>query len=45
MSTYTATIRWSRNGADGFARGQFSRALTPVTLSSVCRLSPGHPSP
>ena len=26
MSTYTATIRWSRNGAEGFARGQYSRA-------------------
>jgi organic hydroperoxide reductase OsmC/OhrA len=26
MSTYTATIRWSRNGAEGFAKGQFSRA-------------------
>jgi organic hydroperoxide reductase OsmC/OhrA len=26
MSRYTATIRWSRNGADGFAKGQYSRA-------------------
>mgnify|MGYP002336341363 CR=1 FL=1 len=26
MSSYTATIRWSRNGAEGFAKGQFSRA-------------------
>ena len=26
MSTYTATIRWSRDGAEGFARGQYSRA-------------------
>lgn len=26
MSTYTATICWSRNGAEGFARGQYSRA-------------------
>jgi organic hydroperoxide reductase OsmC/OhrA len=26
MSTYTATIRWSRDGADGFAKGQYSRA-------------------
>ena len=26
MSTYTATIRWSRNGAEGFAKGQYSRA-------------------
>jgi organic hydroperoxide reductase OsmC/OhrA len=26
MSTYTATIRWSREGAEGFARGQYSRA-------------------
>lgn len=28
MSTYTATIRWSRDGAVGFAKGQFSRAHT-----------------
>jgi len=26
MSTYTATIRWSRNGAEGFTKGQYSRA-------------------
>jgi organic hydroperoxide reductase OsmC/OhrA len=26
VSIYTATIRWSRNGAEGFARGQYSRA-------------------
>jgi organic hydroperoxide reductase OsmC/OhrA len=26
MTTYTATIRWSRNGAEGFAKGQYSRA-------------------
>lgn len=26
MSSYTATIRWSRNGAEGFAKGQYSRA-------------------
>ena len=26
MSTYTATIRWSRNCAPGFAKGQYSRA-------------------
>ena len=26
MSTYTATISWSRNGAEGFAKGQYSRA-------------------
>ncbi len=26
MSTYTATIRWSRDGADAFAKGQYSRA-------------------
>jgi organic hydroperoxide reductase OsmC/OhrA len=26
MSTYTATIRWHRNGAEGFAKGQYSRA-------------------
>src|SRR5438874_12369287 len=26
MSTYTATIRWSRDRAEGFAKGQYSRA-------------------
>jgi len=26
MSTHTATIRWSRDGAEGFAKGQYSRA-------------------
>src|SRR3954464_3272142 len=26
MSTYTATIRWSREGADGFTKGRYSRA-------------------
>jgi organic hydroperoxide reductase OsmC/OhrA len=26
LSTYTATIRWSRNGAEGFVKGQYSRA-------------------
>jgi organic hydroperoxide reductase OsmC/OhrA len=26
MSAYTATIRWSRNGGEGFAKGQYSRA-------------------
>ncbi len=26
MTTYTATIRWSRKGAEGFAKGQYSRA-------------------
>ena len=26
MSIYTATIRWSRNGAEGFTKGQYSRA-------------------
>ncbi len=26
MSSYTATIRWSRDGAEGFAKGQYSRA-------------------
>jgi organic hydroperoxide reductase OsmC/OhrA len=26
MSTYTATICWSRDGAEGFAKGQYSRA-------------------
>jgi organic hydroperoxide reductase OsmC/OhrA len=28
LSTYTATIRWSRDGAEGFAKGQYSRAHT-----------------
>jgi hypothetical protein len=26
MSTYTAAIRWSREGAPDFAEGQYSRA-------------------
>ena len=26
MSTYTATIRWSRQGAEDFAKGRYSRA-------------------
>ena len=26
MSSYTATIRWSRSGAEGFTKGQYSRA-------------------
>jgi organic hydroperoxide reductase OsmC/OhrA len=26
MSSYTATVRWSRGGNDGFAKGQYSRA-------------------
>ena len=26
MSTYTATIRWSREGAESFTKGQYSRA-------------------
>lgn len=26
MSSYTATIRWSRNGDEGFATGRYSRA-------------------
>src|SRR3954467_10307418 len=26
MSTYTATIRWSRHGAEDFAKGQYSSA-------------------
>jgi organic hydroperoxide reductase OsmC/OhrA len=26
VSTYGATIRWSREGAEGFAKGQYSRA-------------------
>jgi organic hydroperoxide reductase OsmC/OhrA len=26
MSTYTATVRWSLQGADDFAKGQYSRA-------------------
>jgi hypothetical protein len=27
MSTYTATIRWSRQGGGDFTKGQYSRAL------------------
>ena len=26
MSTYTATVGWSRNGDEGFAKGRYSRA-------------------
>jgi hypothetical protein len=26
LSAYSATIRWSRDGAEGFAKGQYSRA-------------------
>jgi organic hydroperoxide reductase OsmC/OhrA len=26
VSTYTATVRWSRDGDDGFAKGRYSRA-------------------
>ena len=26
MSNYTATVRWSRNGDEGFAKGRYSRA-------------------
>lgn len=26
MSTYTATIRWSRSGEGDFVKGQYSRA-------------------
>ena len=26
MSTYTATVRWGREGAEGFTKGQYSRA-------------------
>jgi len=26
MSSYTAIVRWSRNGVEGFAKGQYSRA-------------------
>ena len=26
MSTYTATVRWNRDGAEGFTKGQYSRA-------------------
>ena len=26
MSAYTATVRWSRNGDEGFAKGRYSRA-------------------
>ena len=32
MSTYTATIRWSRNAAESFAKGQYSRALPSPSL-------------
>ena len=34
MNTYTATIRWSRKGEGDFAKGQYSRAHSSVTLNS-----------
>jgi organic hydroperoxide reductase OsmC/OhrA len=43
MSTYTATIRWSRNGAEGFAKGQYSRAHQWVFDGGVT--VPASPSP
>ena len=43
MSTYTATIRWSRNGAEGFAKGQYSRAHEWVFDGGVT--VPASPSP
>jgi organic hydroperoxide reductase OsmC/OhrA len=43
MSTYTATIRWSRNGAEGFAKGQYSRAHEWVFDGGVT--IPASPSP
>ena len=30
MSTYTATIRWSRDPSTDFAKGQYSRACKGV---------------
>jgi hypothetical protein len=36
MSTYIATIRWSREGAADFAKGQYSRAH-PRHLGLVSR--------
>jgi organic hydroperoxide reductase OsmC/OhrA len=43
MSTYTATIRWSRKGAGGFAKGQYSRAHEWVFDGGVT--VPASPSP
>ncbi len=33
MSTYTAIIRWTRDPSTEFAKGQYSRALSSVTLN------------
>ena len=43
MSTYTATICWSRKGAEGFAKGQYSRAHEWVFDGGVT--VPASPSP
>ncbi len=43
MSTYTATISWSRDGAEGFAKGQYSRAHEWVFDGGVT--VPASPSP
>ena len=53
MSTYTATIRWNRNGAEGFAKGQYSRghewafdggAVVPASASPA-HVPPGTADP
>jgi hypothetical protein len=33
MSTYTATIRWTRDSSTDFAKGQYGRAFSSVTLN------------
>jgi organic hydroperoxide reductase OsmC/OhrA len=43
MSTYTATIRWSRTGEGDFAKGQYSRAHEWVFDGGVT--VPASPSP
>ena len=43
QSTYTATIRWSRNGDEDFSKGQYSRAHEwTFDGGAVCR--PGQPA-
>ena len=53
MSTYTATIRWSREGGEGFAKGQYSRghewafdggAVVPASASPA-HVPPGTADP
>ena len=53
MSTYTTTIRWNRNGTEGFAKGQYGRghewvfdggAVVPASASPA-HVPPGTADP